>query len=90
MATLMLLVMEGQSLPLGCIALKGFGRSSQPISTNICGCLNSNFCMASEKATKHTAFCSAAEVSKGRRPVKELEVVENWPEGAVRDTGMWK
>lgn len=90
MATLMLLVMERQSLPFGLLTLKGCRRNSWPISMNVGGCLNSSFCMACEKVTKHTAFCSAAGISKGRRPVKELEVVENWLEGAISDIGMWR
>lgn len=72
----MLLVMERQSLPVDSFALRRFRRNSWPVGSNR-WLLNSNFCMASEKATKHTDFCLGAGKSKARRPVKELEVVEN-------------
>lgn len=40
------------------------------------------------KKPQNTAFCSVAGISKGRRPVKGLEVAEIWPKKAVNDTRM--
>lgn len=76
MAVSMLLLGERQSLLLVLFALKGFWRNSWSTSNSVGGSLNSNLCMVSEKAKKYTVFYTVATINKGRRPEKELKVVD--------------